>query len=398
VIIEALKLDGPAFKDVRTTAIEALKKWTGQGNLGYLPDSDDKAEREAAIARWEAWYKAEGPALVRRSLAPIDKSEVPDEDKAKAIDRWRDGNKALDELAKKEGDLAAKGQTLDPRDKTVSYETAVYLFREALKLDPNLVSARISCALILYEQLRRPREAEAELKLVLTRFAPEDATYPRLLANYHLARLCELEGDYTRADKYYSDATRLDDTFYDGFTGMGDCAFARALAAQSAPPAAGGAGGGTPAAKPPADGSGKPNPPSPDDEARKQRNELLLRAMNQYRFALDAIDRRSQALVKSAQNVGGLTGEIESPKEGRLLNDIRESREDLDKRAAAVWFRLGRVESARGDDKEALAAFRSARALNPKDEAYARAAAMYEAAAAAAGDSTKPAAPGKDGK
>src|SRR5262249_26567881 len=156
----------------------------------------------------------EGQKLLSDSIKTFNKSEISDADRAKAIDRWREGNKAVDDAEKKEKDAVANGSPLDPKQRTYAYELAAHLFKEATDLDPSLCSARLSRALVLYEQLHQPREAENELKLILSRFAPEDATYPRLLATYHLGRLAQLESEFRKAERYFEDAAHLDATFY----------------------------------------------------------------------------------------------------------------------------------------------------------------------------------------
>src|SRR5207248_10373413 len=91
VVIEALKLDGERFKDVRSLAIEKLKAWTHQGNLGYLPEMEDKADRDVAVARWESWWATHGQSWAEKN-SRVEGASVSDADKVKALDLWRDGN------------------------------------------------------------------------------------------------------------------------------------------------------------------------------------------------------------------------------------------------------------------------------------------------------------------
>jgi tetratricopeptide (TPR) repeat protein len=368
VILEALRLDGPAFKDVRVTAIEALKKFTGQGDLGYLPESEDKTSRDEAVKRWESWWEASGANLVSKSLRSFDKQDISDADRGKALDRWREGNKALDEIEKKDQEADAKKEKVDAKVRSYSYELAAHLFKEATDLDPTLCAARLSRALVLYEQLGRSREAENELKLVLSRFTPEDATYPRVLATYHLGRIAELDGEWRKAQLRYEDAAHLDESFFDAFIGVGDCSLEQALAV--------GPGGSTPIAN---DESSKPalDPAAPFGP-KQTREEYLTRAVASYRRAIDAINKKSEALKNTARDLGGVTGETESFREGRLLTTIRTDRDDLTKRAANVWFRIGRAQSARGDAKEAVMAFKLARELDGSNAQYKDACTFWE--------------------
>jgi hypothetical protein len=370
VLIEALKLDGVAFRDVRTIAIDKLKAWTNQGNLGYLPDSDDKEEREAAVARWESWWKAEGEEwAVKNSRSEA--ATVTDADKAKALDLWRDGNKVIAELQKKEEGAAATGGHIEARDVSYAYETAAYLFKQAYELDPALSSARLSRAIILYEQLGRPREAEGELKLILARFAPDDAKYLRSLANAHLARISELESNWERAERFWSEVRALDAENLDAYVGIGDSFLERALATPEGEPSVV-----KPAAQP-KDGEGKPNE-TPDD--LKQRRQVWLQgAVNAYKDALAAVDRKQKALRASVTDLGATTtGEIENHQTGRLIARIRDDRDSLIKRAGAIWFRLGRADSACQRAKDAAEDFKNARNFDPEDERYSKAAKLWQ--------------------
>jgi tetratricopeptide (TPR) repeat protein len=368
VIIEALKLDGPQFLDVRTTAINALRRYTGQGNLGYLPESDDKDERAVAVARWEAWWKTEGQTKLKQS----DRTEISDQDRATALDRWRDGNKVLNELEKKEKEAADSKTKLDPKDLSYAYETAAYLFKQALDADPTLSSARLSRAIILYEQLGRSREAEGELKLVLNKYAADDAKFLRFLATTHLGRLAAMDGiatlssaSWKKSESYYSEAAHLEPLTSDSWAGMGDSFLERALLV------ARGSANVAPVST--------LTPGSPLDDDRLARERLLASAQANYKKALDVIDQRQHALSESASDLaGGGSGEVEDWKQGRLRNMIREDRDTLVKKAASVWFRLGRVELARQDKKEALAAFQAARSLDSSDPRYKDAAAFWE--------------------
>lgn len=372
VLIETLKLDGSQFASVRSVVIEKLKSWTHQGNLGYLPESDDKTERDAAVARWESWWGAEGLTWAEKN-SRVESATISDADKAKALDLWRDGNKVIGELQKKQDEAAKTAAKIDPRDVSYAFETAAFVFKQAYDLDPTLSSARLSRAIILYEQLGRPREAEGELKLILARFAPENAKYLRAMTNMHLARLAELEANWTRAENYWAQVRNLEPDSIEAYVGIGDSFLERALA-------------GTKPAEP-KDGEGKPNPPSETekkDAAKRAKEDCelnLRRAVQAYRGALDVVERKQKALRDSVSSLGPTSGEVEDYKTGRLLMRIREDRDTLVKRAAGVWFQLGRAESARPDGtgaKDALAAFKAARSLDPKDDRYVKAAALWE--------------------
>src|SRR5207244_1707120 len=146
------------------------------------------------------------------------------------------------------------------RDVTAAYETAAYLFKQALDADPGLSNARLSRAIILYEQLSRPREAEGELKLILNRFAPADAKYLLVLATSHLARLAELEGDWKRSETFWLNVRTLDSLNSDAYVGIGDSFFERAMAR---PDAAVNPVDTTKPASDPKPTEGRPNTPDP---------------------------------------------------------------------------------------------------------------------------------------
>ncbi|MEZ0227346.1 MAG: hypothetical protein ACAI25_01890 [Planctomycetota bacterium] len=367
VLIEALKLDGAQFRDVRALSIEKLKAWTHQGNLGYLPEAEDKAERDASVGRWEAWWQAEGQNWAEKN-SRIESATVSDGDKSKALDLWRDGNKVIADLQKKQDDAAKAGKpALDSREISYAFETAAFIFKQSYDLDPTLSSARLSRAIILYEQLGRPREAEGELKLIVTRFAPENAKLLRAMATTHLARLAELESNWRRAENYWVEVRRLEPDSLDAYVGIGDSFLERALAVVRG--------------EVEKEGEGKPNPPTPEDKQRLKSaaEDNLNRAVQAYKGGLEAVERKQKGLRDSVSDLGPASGEADDFKSSRLLMRIREDRDTLIKRAASIWFRLGRAESARPTGaKDALAAFKAARSLDPKDERYSKAAALWE--------------------
>ncbi|MBI3726577.1 hypothetical protein HY251_21845, partial [bacterium] len=394
-----------------------LKEYTGQGNLGYLPDEDDKTKRKESIVRWDTWWKAEGNAFLQKSDKVWAKGQIAPEDQKLALERWHDGNKALEDIAKKESDAQEKGVPLAAKERTEAYETAAYLFKQATEKDPTLVSARLSRAIILYEQLKQSKEAETELKAVVHRFAGE-AKYPKVIANFHLAKIYELRGDWKMASNFHKAAVSLDEAFLDGFIGQGDCALEQALAWIPGSPAAGGAGGGNGGPKepreapkdPPAetpsdggdkkdekpivapDGTGKPTPPDPREDAIRARDKLLHEAMGAYRQALDVIAKKDEALRDAAGLTTGQSGEVEKFSQANLLATIRNSKESLTQAAASVYFRLGRVhlarcpdpkehpEKAREERSEAVANFQAARKLQPDEERYRKAVEFWEEA------------------
>lgn len=366
VLIESLKLEGDSegVKKVRLLAIEKLKAWTNQGNLGYLPESDDKTERDAAVARWESWWQAEGRAWAEKN-SRIESAQVSDKDKQRALDLWRDANKVIAELQKKQDDAAKAGAKVAPTEVTYAYETAAFIFQQAYEVDPTFSSARLSRAIILYEQLGRPREAEGELKLLIQRFVPEKATYLRSLATTHLARLAELEHKWARAESYWREVRAMDPDNLDPYVGVGDSFLERALATPEPAPKQ----------------EGKPNPPTEEEKAEslRTREDYLAKAVTAFKDALDVVEKKQKALRDSVTDLGPASGEIEDYASARLLLRVREDRDSLIKRAAGIWFRLGRAESARPTGgKDALAAFKAARSLDPKDERYSKAAALWE--------------------
>lgn len=360
VLIEALKLDGPKFQDVRTLAIEKLKSWTKQGNLGYLPESDDKAERETAVTRWEDWWNTQGQLWAMKN-AQVDVGQVSDADKQKALDAWRDGNKVVVELQKKLDEAAKTGVKLEPTAVSYEYERAAFLFKQAYDADPTLCTARLSRAIILYEQLGRPREAEGELKLVLSRFAPENAKYLRSLATTHLARIAELEANWKRAEICWIEVRVLDPDNLDAPVGIGDSHLERALFVES--------NGVDPVTTVT---EGRPNVP-----ATNEKRDEIQSAVIAYKDALKLVSKKERALTETVSELSG-TGEIEDHQTGRYLMRVREDRETLEKRAAEIWFRLGRAESARGQVQEAFQAFKSAHNIDSKNERYAKAFGLWE--------------------
>jgi tetratricopeptide (TPR) repeat protein len=366
VLIEALKLDGPKFQDVRILAIEKLKSWTKQGNLGYLPESDDRSERETAVARWEAWWQSEGQIWAEKN-AKIDMGQVSDDDKKKALDAWRDGNKVLVDLQKRQDEAARTGTKLEPAAVSYEYERAAFLFKQAYDADPTLCTARLSRAIILYEQLGRPREAEGELKLVLNRFAPENAKYLRSLATTHLAKIAELEANWKRAEICWVEVHVLDPENLDAPVGIGDSHLERALFvdASSIEPVT-------------SVTEGRPNVTDEKREGLKaEKRDEIQAAVIAYKDALKLVDKKERSLTETVSELSP-TGEVEDHQTGRYLMRVREDRETLERRAAEIWFRLGRAESARGQVQEAFHAFKSAHNIDSKNDRYTKAFELWE--------------------
>lgn len=375
VIIEALRLPDAGLREL---ANERLRKYTDK-EFGFLP-SGDPAEREAAVKRWEEWWQKDGQELLKKSLKAWRETEISEEDRKTALDRWRDGNKLLEELdARERGDAKEKDGSekaaLSEKDRTLELERAAYAFKQALDSDPTLTAARISRAIVLYEGLKRFREGEGELRLVLDRFAPPDATFPRKLAFYHLGRILQIQGDHARAQAKYEEAVRIDSDYIEAFVALGDLHLDRAFAMGQGP-SPGGAGGGTPDKK----SEGKPNPqPATPGEPKTLREQAVEDAIIAYRKAIAAVNRREEALVDVTKD---LTSDSPSFPQGKLVSTIRDDRETLEKRAAEVSFRLGRAYAARQDEKMALDAFRAARRLAPNEKRYSDAAALWESLAA----------------
>lgn len=336
ILIEALRLSDV---EIRTVAIQKLTDYTGQ-HFGYRAQGSVE-DRERSVARWNLWWNENGAELVRRSIQTVapdsQGSLVTAEEAERAILLRDEANRLV------AGTTAAAIDPAGAEDRVRRLERAQELLRQSLSLDPSSSSARMTRAVILYEELGRSRDAERELNLIISRAehdakgAPEAA---KKFANYHLGQIALREGSWERATVRFSQALQYDPAFLDGLVALGDTHLALGLA--------------------PVDAGGPATV-----EARK---ESLLGARRAYQDALRAVE-------KEEADLRGITRDLmaEAPDtlaEGQVLQAVSKSMNDLKRRRATIQFRIGRACAGLQDDDAAVAAYRAANTLDPDNDAY----------------------------
>lgn len=355
ILIEALRLSDV---ELRAAAIRKLTEYTGEHH-GYRAQGSAE-DREASIARWNAWWKENGARIVRESLkdkAPdsFEAAKVTREEAERAKKLWADGTAMIARAGAADGaaDDAAKQKRLDQLDR------AQELLRQALLLDPALGSARMTRAVLLFEELDRPRDAEQQLNTILLRAeqakqddaAQRDAVAARKFALYHLGRIALREGVWQKALSRFAQSADLDPTFVDAIEAQGDVHLAMGLA-----------------------------PPGPAEVAptAAQRKEALTAARRLYVQSLDALQRLDDELMKVSRDA--VADAPDSIEEGQVIQAVKRSRRDLAKRRGAVHFKVGRASAALLDDAAAIDAYQKAAGLDPENESYQQALKLWSGA------------------
>jgi len=358
ILIDALRLrsDSPeTYWDIKSAAIEKLREYTGQ-HFGFRLEASPE-EQARAVGRWEDWWAENGADLVRRRIkevAPfLSGGRVTEEETRRAKELWKEAQALLDstgpaiELPK---DPDAEGAPPDAdlrRARRRVAEDAVRVLRQALDLDPGLSSARMTLAVLLYEELGRPQQAEQELSLIILRADHDEgsADSAKKFANLHLGRLAVRDEDWRTATMRFTQAINYDEAFLEAHEGQGDAYLGMALDARR-----------------------------DESLASEGRREALRSALQAYRNSLRAIDDYAEELRDIARQLV-----TESLEEGRVLLSVRKSSRALEARKASVLARIGRVHAALQQDDQALSAYRTASELAPDNAEYAEAVDIWSA-------------------
>ena len=332
ILIEALRLPDA---EIRAVAIAKLQEYTSQ-HFGYRAQAPAE-ERERSIARWTAWWNEHGADLVRRSIravAPeLEGAATSQEEVRQAAALWRQANELIASTAQLAEDAGPEAIA----QRRLRLERAQDLLRQALDLDPSLVTARLTRAALLYEELDRPGEAERQLALLLGRAGHDglDAETARRHASYHLGRIALAQGAWERALLRFTQAVQYDAGYDLAIEGQGDTHLGLALAEDT-----------------------------PDDKRRA----ALAATREAYGRAIAAVERREADLRAITREF--VTGTPDTAQEGQILQSVRRSMQELSLRRAALCFKLGRVCGALQDEEGALAAYREAVRLDPERAPY----------------------------
>lgn len=339
ILIEALRLSDV---EIRTVAIQKLSEYTGGLHFGYRAQGSPE-DRERAIARWNEWWNQEGPEFVRQSIknaAPgAQGSLVTAEEAERALKLWNEATRLIAGTLQG-SDEAAEDPAAERRRRL---ERAQEVLWQALNLDPSLSSARMTRAVLLYEELDRPRDAERELNLIISRAEYDSKANPdaaKKFALYHLGRIALRQNSWERAVVCFSQSLQYDPGFLDALVALGDTHLAAGLA--------------------PVDQGGPATV-----EARK---ESLVAAQRAYQDALRAIEKEEADLRTVTRDL--MAEAPDSLAEGQVIQAVGKSLNDLKRRRAAIHFKIGRACAARQDDEGAVAAYRAANTLDPADTTY----------------------------
>ncbi|MCO5165166.1 MAG: hypothetical protein M9894_02205 [Planctomycetes bacterium] len=338
ILIEALRLSDP---EIRAVAIQKLTEYTGQ-HFGYRAQGSQE-DRDRAVARWNQWWNENGKDIVRQSLITqipgLGLTTAEESDRARAL--WDEANRLIGSTLPRGRGAAEAAPSAEERQRKL--DRAQDLLRQALDLDASLSGARMTRAVLLYEELGRPRDAERQLNLIVSRAEHDSKSNPdsaKKYANFHLGTIALREGSFERATVRFTQALQYDPQFLEGLVALGDTHLGVALSAVEA----GGA---------------------PTVEGRK---EALQAARRAFGDALAAIERQEAELR-------GVTRDLmaEAPDtlaEGQVVQAVSKSLNELKRRKAEVHFRIGRACAALMEDEAALAAYRAASTLVPDDETY----------------------------
>jgi tetratricopeptide (TPR) repeat protein len=346
ILIDALRLSD---LQIRSAAVHKLREYTKQ-HFGFRPNAPEE-ERTKAIDKWTRWWDENGRDIVRRGIkevAPtLEGARLTEAERKEANRLWGQAAAiiAADQASAEAGEL----KRVETRQRKMSLERALDLLRRALDLDPSLSSARMTRAVLLYEEFDRMDMAAQERSRILDRGEHDqgDADEARKFAHYHLGRIALLEKAYRKATLSFSQALQADEDFLDALSGQADAYLGMALS----------------------DRPGEALEPATRLKALDSANVAFQRALT----AMEAQDRGLVKMIEELQGKGTKTLE-----EGQVIQAVRRSRRAIDKQKAAVHFKIGRLEAARQRDEKALEHYRIASRLDPKNKDYARALEFWE--------------------
>lgn len=345
ILIEALRLKN---EEIREVAIERLRSYTGQF-FGYRSQASAD-EREVAIKRWEKWWEANGEELLRRQIKAVAPGlaggRISREENAEAHRLWQKAMREVSAANQKPKDLDEEDPDASlswQRGRRKQLEGALELLSQALEIHPGLSSARLSRAVLLYEEFERPGEAERELKLVAARAKSDqgDPAPARKYAYYHLGRVMMRRGEWERATIELNHALNYDEDFLDAHVAQGDAYFQLAVS------------------------------PAKDPLSRDARAEALGSARQAFQNALDAAKQQEEELLSIMRDL--VRDSPENVAEARVVQSVQRSARQLQRERGALFFKLGQVAAALHDETGARAAFTQARALDPDEPRYAAA-------------------------
>jgi tetratricopeptide (TPR) repeat protein len=345
ILIEALRLTEPAAADIRVAAITKLREYTGQ-HFGYRPRAS-VTDRTKAADKWETWWTENGTDVVRDSLkqvAPdLPGGRVTDEETVEATQLWDQATRVLAESLDHD-DNAPDSR----RARRRKLERALALLKQALDLDPGLSTARMTYAVLLYEEFERFEQAKRELGLIISRAKhdPGDPDAAKKFAHFHLGQVALAQGHWEKATVRFTQSLNYDQHFAKAHEGQGDAYMQLAFSAQGAE--------------------------SQDEAARR---EALESARVSYRSALAAQTHHEENLHQLMREL--VTDAPSDIEEGKVLQSVQRSTRSMDRYKATLYAKLGRVNAGLHDEARALESYRAALRIVPDNEEYRRAVELW---------------------
>lgn len=288
-------------------------------------------------------------------------ARVSKEEALRADDLLAEANRLI--VAAQEGLPGEDGKPADPRaaaDRRLRLERAEDLIRQALAQDPSHSSARMTRAVLLYEDLGRSLEARQELGRIVDRaeFDPGDPNAARKFANYHLGVIALRERRWEKASLRFTQSLQYDPAFLDAMVGQGDAYLGLALSEEVALEDKRRADEAKAAGREP------PTPTGVDSN--------LDAARQAFSSALGAIEAEHESLLGMVSDLQRAPDK--SFEESQVIQAVKKSQDALNARQAALHFRLGRIHAARmpPDDRRALQSYREAAGSTPTSPTTAR--------------------------
>lgn len=331
-----------------------LRAFTGQ-EFGYTPGAPSEIN-DKALERWRAWWEKNGKDLIEQGYKLARGLDEENDDRKTALRLWDKGDKLQNELA-----LVEK---LDGQDRRDAFVKAAYFYKQALKVDPTFIKARLSLSYLYYTELDNAKQAIFELRRVLNQTSGPRLRMPRALAYFHLACIHRREGDFPEAERRYYDALKLNPEDLQVHLAIGDLYIDWSLVNARLRPD-----------EKTLQASAKKDPEAAKkalEAARKLHTDRirarLEKAQQTYKRGLDELFRQEQILREEADKLLGSSAT--DSKRSALLESLRSNIRALIERSAAFYFGIGRADAALGFERAAERNFAKATRLAPDNKQY----------------------------
>jgi tetratricopeptide (TPR) repeat protein len=304
-LIEALALES---QELRRLASETLRTATGQ-DFQYRSDGAPAA-RQAAIARWQAWWDANEEQLTAASKAILASGGRETEERRLSRELWKQAHEAW-----AEDDLANTER----------------LLRNALRLDPTFEKASISLAVLLATAEQNPESvklasAEKLLEDLAGRLRPDAPASDRYWVHLELANIYRLKGKAMEALRSYEESHNQMPNSVPALLGMADSRWTLAT----------GAG----------------------EESREERRGEIREALQGYETARKQILENLRGLrsMRAEELIPGHQLPFERREYNRTVIEVRKAYEA---QLARLALKIAKAEALLGDRKKAALTLRA---------------------------------------